>query len=123
MTTQDSSASGQEEFDEELIESIAPDVLRSLNDIRFFEKLDDRLCPTAHGVQSDKCRHDFAISRSILTAEHFSDQDVADVLDVLHSRGACCDCEVLYNVSETNRLKASHWKAEARRLEQENKSE
>jgi len=36
-------------------------------------------------------------------------EDVRDVLDVLRSQGACCDCEVLYNVAENSRLKARYW--------------
>ena len=35
--------------------------------------------------------------------------DVDDILAVLTSRGACCDCEVLYNVAEESRLKAQYW--------------
>ena len=43
--------------------------------------------------------------------------EIADVLAVLQSRGACCDCEVLYNVAEESRLKARYWKAEYAKLQ------
>jgi hypothetical protein len=32
---------------------------------------------------------------------------------VLRAQGACCDCEVLYNVAESSRLKAEYWKRQA----------
>jgi hypothetical protein len=37
--------------------------------------------------------------------------DIADVLAAPHWRGACCDCEVRYNVAEESRLNAKYWKA------------
>ena len=33
-----------------------------------------------------------------------------EVFDVLRSQGGFCDCEVLYNVSESSRLKATYWR-------------
>ena len=42
--------------------------------------------------------------------------DVADVPGVLRFSGACCDCEVLYNVAEESRLKSRYWKARAGEL-------
>lgn len=55
----------------------------------------------------------FAISESILKSLGFDDSDVTDVLSVLKSLGACCDCEVLYNVALNNRLKTRYWQSKA----------
>jgi hypothetical protein len=41
---------------------------------------------------------------------------IEDVLAVLQSRGACCDCEVLYNVADESRMKAEKWKSEFEQL-------
>jgi len=53
----------------------------------------------------------FEISTKILRDSGMDCDDIADVLAVLHWRGACCDCEVLYNVAEESRLNAKYWKA------------
>jgi hypothetical protein len=42
------------------------------------------------------------------------DEDLEDILAVLHSLGGCCDCEILYNVAEESRLKSEYWIARAR---------
>jgi len=99
--------------DQKFLESIAPDVIKCLNRIGFFEKLDDRLCPSTAESTAEKCNGDFRISESILLSNKFPEQDLSDVFGALHSRGACCDCEVLYNVADSNRLKAIYWRARA----------
>jgi len=94
---------------DEFVERITPDVLRVLGQIRFFDLLDDRLCPTQVGQRPIQCVHSFEMTRSILADSGMSVEDIQDVLNVLRSQGACCDCEVLYNAVEETRLKARYW--------------
>jgi hypothetical protein len=97
--------------DDDLVSSIAPDVVRYLQKIRFFEKLDDVLRPTGESRPQVQCCGSFAFSKSVLReCGCQSDEDLGDILGVLQYRGACCDCEVLYNVAESSRLKAAYWR-------------
>jgi hypothetical protein len=48
-----------------------------------------------------------------LEAAGFDADDLKDMFAVLRAQGACCDCEVLYNVAESSRLKAEYWKRQA----------
>jgi hypothetical protein len=57
-----------------------------------------------------RCKGDFSNSKAALLASGFPESDHDDVLGVLMALGAYCDCEVLYNVAEDNRLKAQYWK-------------
>jgi hypothetical protein len=41
----------------------------------------------------------------------FRQEEIREILLVLASRGGCCDCEILFNVAEENRLKSEYWKA------------
>ena len=95
--------------EDDLIASIAPDVMKYLDRSQFFAKLDDILCPEDKALVQKKCAGDYKLSETILRASGFSGIDLTEILDVLKSRGACCDCEVLYNVVETSRLKAKYW--------------
>jgi hypothetical protein len=90
--------------------SIAPDVLRSLHRTAFFEKLDDLLSPRDNSLPVQECDNTFSLTESILPELNFDEADVEDILKVLRFRGACCDCEVLYNVAESSRLKAKYWR-------------
>ena len=101
--------------DDELIASIKSDVMACLAEKRFFEKLDDLLC-AADRSEGYSCKHTFAITESILRSLHFDKAAIADIVGVLKSQGACCDCEVLYNVAENTRLKARYWKSKAKDL-------
>ena len=56
------------------------------------------------------------MTESILRSLNFDGAAIADVLAVLRSKGACCDCETLYNVAEKARLKTRYWKAKAENL-------
>lgn len=96
-------------FDAEFVESIAPHVLALLEKECFFERLDDRFSPTRPSAERALCNHSFSVSTSILQELGMGSDDVDDILAVLTSRGACCDCEVLYNVAEESRLKAQYW--------------
>jgi len=101
----------------EYICSISPDVIRVLMGRRFFELLDDRLCPVLKEAGREKCKSDFAASEIVLDSLGFTEDDKEDIFAVLKSRGARCDCEILYNVVEKSRLKSEHWKAHAARGE------
>jgi len=101
---------------DEFVSGISPDVLGLLRADRFFELLDDRFSPTDSSQEPVKCGHSFDVTRVILAGLAMDEEDINDVIDVLHSQGACCDCEVLYNVAEESRLKSNYWKARAREL-------
>lgn len=101
--------------DSDFVANITPDVLRVLHEMKFFQKLDDLFVPDASSCSRAKCSDDFTHTIAILTAAEMSNEDVADILSVLNASGACCDCEVLYNVCEESRLKAEYW---TRRLQE-----
>jgi hypothetical protein len=98
----------QKEFDE-FIASIRNDVIACLQDRLFFEKLDNLLCPADSSIPALHCSHTFSISTPLLKSLGFSDSDIEDIFDVLRSLGGFCDCEILYNASEDNRLKGDYW--------------
>jgi len=97
---------------DELVASIGVDVLAVLNDRHFFENLDDHFCPVVPQEIRAQCDHSFRVSTQILERFGMDTDAIEDVLAVLQSRGACCDCEVLYNVADESRLKAEKWKSE-----------
>ena len=99
---------------EHFLNEIASDVFRSLSDMRFIELLDDRFCPIDEALGPVRCDHSFENTIEILQTKEVSEEDIEDVLAVLRSRGACCDCEVLYNIAETSRLKAKYWREKIR---------
>ena len=103
-----------EQDERELIESISPDVMKVLVATGFFAALDDRLCPENASIREEKCRNNYEITSSILKAKEFPDEDIQDVIAVMQAHGGCCDCEILYNVAETGRLKAKYWQARFR---------
>jgi hypothetical protein len=106
-----------EDEDDDLIVSITPDVMACLVARKFFEELDNRLCPPDTSAPRASCHGDYAISKLILRACGFDDAEIADIFGVLRAQGGFCDCEVLHNVAETSRLKAEHWRAVAAGLE------
>jgi len=100
-------------IDSDLILSITPDLMACLRRSHFFERLDGLLCPE-RGLQArEVCGGNYKLSKSILEVAGFDSADLEDVFNVLRSQGACCDCEVLYNVAESSRLKAEYWKRQA----------
>jgi len=103
--------------DPEFIASITPDVMRCLDNSGFFEKLDDLLCPKDGSEIPESCSGGYKLSESILRASRFEVSDFADVFDVLQAKGGFCDCEILYNACESNRLKSRYWQAQARGIE------
>ena len=104
---------GRNHPDDELIYSITSDVMKCLANSKFFEELDDRLSP-AGSAERQFCAGDHQIAESILRSHGFDDASVTEVLQVLAGQGGFCDCEVLYNVADTSRLKAEYWQAKAR---------
>jgi hypothetical protein len=98
-------------LDDDLIDSIAPDVLKVLASKGFFEALDDQLCPADPGQTHPSCGGTYVISTEILSLDGFGPEEIAEITKVLASRGACCDCEILFNVAEESRLKSQYWKA------------
>ena len=96
-----------------LIFEITPDVMCCLKDRRYFEKLDDILCPSDNSIPVRKCTGTFAISETILSAEGFDDDARADIYSVLRSKGGFCDCETLFNVAEGSRMASNYWRQQA----------
>jgi hypothetical protein len=98
---------------DDLIPSIAPYVMRSLARRRFFEKLDDLFSPQDASRHPQTCDGTYKCSEAILVASGFDSVELGEILDVLKSKGACCDCEILYNVAESSRLKSAYWRKQA----------
>ncbi|SRR6266480_7006723 len=103
--------------DNELIPSITPDVMKCLVRSGFFEKLDDLLCPRDHSHQREGCRGTTSSPNLYFWHRSFERTDLDDIFGVLRSNGGCCDCEILYNVAESSRLKAEYWRSRAEGLE------
>jgi hypothetical protein len=99
--------------DVEFIQAITPAVLGVLKKEHFFERLDDLFSPVDPAHPPIRCGHSFDHSLSILRSLEMDPDDLEDVLAVLQSKGACCDCEILYNVAQASRLKAEYWKERA----------
>jgi hypothetical protein len=99
------------ENDAGFIEAIAPDVLKALEHVRFFEVLDDQMCPSDPAQPEATCHGSYVISTAILTDRGFDSDAVGEIIQVLEARGAHCDCEILFNVAENSRLKSGYWKS------------
>jgi hypothetical protein len=103
--------------DRELIVSITPDVMKCLERSSFFDRLDDLLCPRDDSHHREDCCGDYKLSESILRTSGFEPSEFADIFAVLRAKGGFCDCEILYNASESNRLKAKYWRGRTERAE------
>jgi hypothetical protein len=99
--------------EDEFISSIAPDVMKRLERTGFFDKLDDLLSPEDNSAPSKTCDGTCKLAESILSASGFDHADLGYIFGVLQSMGGCCDCEVLYNVAESSRLKSKYWRKKA----------
>lgn len=95
--------------DEELIDSISPDVMKCLNGARFIESLDDAMCPQQPDRDRAQCWGDYRNARPILLNRGFKEDELFEVFHVLMRQGGFCDCEILYNAVEQSRLKAEYW--------------
>jgi hypothetical protein len=83
-----------------------------LHRLSFFQKLDDNFCPIENPKKRVDCHAgSFEVSARILRDLGMDSEDIEDVIAVLHSKRASCNCEVLYNVVEESRLKARYCKA------------
>jgi Protein of unknown function (DUF2695) len=90
--------------DHYFISSITPDVM---NDV---------LCPADGSPADESCGGDYTLSKSILQAAGFDPAHLSDIFSVLGALGGCCDCEILYNVAESSRLKAKCPRSRVREL-------
>ena len=104
-------------YDEELVNDITPNVLAVIRRDGFFQRLDDYFCPADASQERLRCQGSFDISIGILRDIGIDEENIQDVIEVLHAKGACCDCEVLYNVAEESRLKSEYWLARAQGVE------
>jgi hypothetical protein len=103
----------ESESDDDLISSIAPDMMKCLQRCGIFEKLDGLLSPRNNSISAQGCDGSYKLSESILIASGFDRAELDDIFALLKSKGGCCDCEMLYNVAETSRLKANYWHVRA----------
>ena len=86
---------------DDLISSIAPDVMKCLGRGNF-------------SSPSQGCDGTYKLSESIFLVSGFERDDLDDkFFAVLQSKGGCCDYEALHNVAETSRLKATYWRGRA----------
>jgi hypothetical protein len=106
------------EHDAEIINAIAPDVLKVLARRRFIQVLDDQMCPTDGTEERLQCDGTYAISTPLLGRLGFEADEIPEMTQVLFSRGGCCDCEMLFNVAEESRLKSEYWRAKATKTDQ-----
>lgn len=95
--------------DEELVRAITLNVMSVLQARGFFAALDARFL----GDGGQACGRSFTVATEVLIGMDFDPEAIADVLAVLHAQGACCDCEILYNVAPESELRSRYWKARA----------
>src|SRR5215471_20472448 len=103
----------EEDPDQDYIESITPDVLRSLQERGFFARLDDVFCPMNAMTPPEQCAGDFRHAKRTLQHCGFDESNWFDVFHVLMGQGAFCDCEILYNAAAESRLRSQHWQRRA----------
>lgn len=105
--------SGAEDSDDGLIQEITPDILKVLSDKRFFEVLDDLMCPDDPARSRLRCNGTYTISNTLFFQFGFDLPEIEDITQVLAATGGCCDCEILFNVAQESRLRSEYWKARA----------
>jgi hypothetical protein len=88
-------------------EPIGPDVLGALKKLRFFERLDDRLCPADAATARVQCGHSFANSIRILRNLAIDLNDVQVIILFFRAQGVRCDCGVLTKVADESRFRAA----------------
>jgi hypothetical protein len=99
--------------DRDFAKDIGFDVLQVLRSNVFFVLLDQRLSPAGIPHEREVCKGSYEITTRILRDLGMDAEEIRDVTAVLALQGACCDCEVLYNVAEESRLKADYWTTRA----------
>jgi hypothetical protein len=87
----------------DLIASITSDVMKCLQRSKFFEKLDDILSPSDGSQPQEVCSENYKLSEAIVRESGLEFSDFAGIFNVLRSQGGFCDCEVLYNASDSSR--------------------
>jgi len=92
--------------DPEIIGPIGSDVMGALERSRFFERLDDRLCPADPAQPRTVCGHSFATTIRILRDLAIDLNELQDVIGYFRANGAHCDCEVLDKLATQSRFKA-----------------
>lgn len=95
--------------DEQIVDNISSDIMENLHDKGFFKKLQEKMYPGNSEQQPIECKHDFSISKQILYDLDFCANDQFDIFHVLMSKGAYCDCEILYNIIEKDNLRKKYW--------------
>jgi Protein of unknown function (DUF2695) len=98
----------EDDPDEELIASITPDVIRTLQEKGFFAALDEMFCRNG-AAEPQTCFGDFRYAKQALRLCGLEESDWSDVFHVLMGQGAFCDCEILYNAATESRLKTQYW--------------
>jgi hypothetical protein len=93
--------------------------MRVLIKVEFFCALDDVLCPQDAAERRERCHGDYRHAKSLLADSGFRESEYFDVFHVLMAQGGFCDCEILYNVAETSRLKSTYWEKREERHEHE----
>lgn len=99
--------------DDDLIESIAPDVMRVLHHSGAIGLLDNLFCPSTPNDKRAQCFGDYRHARKVFLSCGFTEDELFDVFHVLMTKGGFCDCEILYNAVESSKLKAEYWQARA----------
>lgn len=99
--------------EQEYIVSIAPNVIAVLVARRFFDALDEALCPIDESKSAVSCSSNYQNSERILADLGFRPDDFEDIFKVLRSRGGFCDCEILYNAVDASGLKSKCWQNQA----------
>jgi hypothetical protein len=65
--------------EDEFVNAIASDVLKVLAEQRFFENLDDQMCPKDSDSPRLSCTGGFEISANILANAAFESGDISDI--------------------------------------------
>jgi hypothetical protein len=91
--------------DPEFIGPVGSDVMGALERVRYFERLDDLLCPADRAQPRVACGHSFANTIRILRDLTIDLNELQDVIGFLRAHGARCDCEVLSKMGGHSRFK------------------
>lgn len=90
--------------DSEFLGLIGEDIVSDLARARFFEQLDDRLCPADPAEPRVACNHSFAGSIKILRELAIELYDIERILNFFRAQGARCDCETLLRFAPRSRF-------------------
>ena len=68
------------EDDDNYVEHITEDVLTVLIGKRFFEALDEQMCPVDSAMRRAQCTGSYALATTVLARLRFDSDDIADIL-------------------------------------------